>query len=76
MTSESERRREMAEVGHSRAEWRKSSYSGANGNCVEVAHAASGVVAVRDSKNPDGPRLAFTPEQWTAFTHSLKQPRR
>ena len=39
--------------------WRKSTYSGANGgNCVEVGNTAN-VVAVRDSKNPDGPRLAF-----------------
>jgi len=39
--------------------WRKSSYSGSEGgNCVELAGVAS-VVAVRDSKDPDGPRLAF-----------------
>jgi len=66
----------MAEVGLSRAAWRRSSYSGGNGNCVEVTDAAPGVVAVRDSKDPEGPKLTFTPEQWTAFTHSLKQPRR
>ena len=41
------------------AAWRKSSYSGANGgNCVEVAD-GPGSVLVRDSKDPDGPRLAF-----------------
>ena len=49
------------------AEWQKSSYSGVNGNCVEVARNLPGVVAVRDSKNPDGPALAFSPAEWRAF---------
>jgi hypothetical protein len=48
--------------------WRKSSYSGGNGgNCVEVAFNLSGIVAVRDSKNPAAPALTFTPEAWRAF---------
>jgi hypothetical protein len=52
--------------------WRKSSYSGANGgNCVEVAD-GPGAVLVRDSKNPDGPRLAFVPAAWQAFAESLR----
>jgi hypothetical protein len=52
--------------------WRKSSYSGANGgNCTEVG-AAPGAVLVRDSKNPDGPRLAFRPEAWKAFAVKVK----
>jgi hypothetical protein len=56
-----------------RATWRKSSYSGTNGgNCVEVAGNLPGVVAVRDSKDPDGPALVFTPAGWAAFTASLK----
>ena len=56
-----------------RATWRKSSYSGTNGgNCVEVAHNLPGAVAVRDSKNPDGPALVFTPADWAAFTASVK----
>ncbi|WP_037906522.1 DUF397 domain-containing protein [Actinacidiphila yeochonensis] len=46
--------------------WRKSSYSGGNGNCVEVA-VLDGVVAMRDSKNPDGPTLQFTPAAFAAF---------
>jgi hypothetical protein len=55
------------------AVWRKSSYSGANGgNCVEVARNLPGVVAVRDSKDPDGPKLAFTPGQWRAFAAAIK----
>ncbi len=52
--------------------WRKASYSGNNGGaCVEVA-AALPTVAVRDSKDPDGPRLGFAPEQWRAFTDQIK----
>ena len=40
-------------------QWRKATYSSGNGgNCIEVA-TADRTVAVRDSKNPDGPRLAF-----------------
>jgi F420-0:gamma-glutamyl ligase len=48
------------------ARWRKSSRSG-EGNCVEVADNLSGVVAVRDSKDTDGPTLAFTPRAWADF---------
>ncbi len=59
-----------------RVPWRKSSHQrGANGSCIEVARLAPNAVAVRDSKNPGGPRLAFTASQWKAFTRSLKQPR-
>jgi hypothetical protein len=50
------------------AEWRKSTYSSANGGqCVEVAANLASLVAVRDSKDPDGGALLFTPEQWAAF---------
>jgi Domain of unknown function (DUF397) len=48
-------------------ERRKSSRSNSTGNCVEVARNRPGVVAVRDSKDPEGPVLAFTPAQWRAF---------
>jgi hypothetical protein len=58
----------------SRAQWRTSTYSGSNGNCVEVAVAAP-VIAVRDSADPDGPALRFTPDQWTTFTGTVKAPR-
>ena len=58
---------EVAEV------WRKSSYSAGNGgDCVEVARALPAAVAVRDSKDPDGPKLIFTVADWTAFTAAVR----
>jgi hypothetical protein len=52
--------------------WRTSSYSGSNGGaCVEVG-TADLAVAVRDSKHPDGPQLAFAADTWTTFTEQLK----
>ena len=57
----------------SRADWRKASYSSTNGgDCVEVARNLPGAVAVRDSKDPAGPALAFSPQEWTAFTARIK----
>lgn len=56
------------------AVWRKSSYSASNGGqCVEVAHHLPAVVAVRDSKDPDGPHLAVTPAAWAAFVDRVKR---
>jgi uncharacterized protein DUF397 len=53
--------------------WRKSSFSGSNGGgCVDVADNLPGIVAVRDSKNPDGPALTFTRAEWRTFTTALK----
>jgi hypothetical protein len=55
------------------ATWRKARASGANGEqCVEVATNLPGLVAVRDSKNPTGPVLCFTPEEWAAFLRAAK----
>ncbi|MEU4320810.1 DUF397 domain-containing protein [Nocardia fluminea] len=42
--------------------------AGTDDGSVEVAMLADGYVALRDSKNPDGPVLIFTPSEWTAFT--------
>ncbi|WP_433289445.1 DUF397 domain-containing protein [Micromonospora sp. CA-244673] len=54
------------------AQWRKSSRSG-QGECVEVADNLPGVVGVRDSKDPAGPALAFTPDTWRAFLTFAKR---
>jgi hypothetical protein len=51
--------------------WRRSSYSGNGGNCVEVA-ALPDTLAVRDSKDKSGPVLRFTAESWRAFTETIK----
>ncbi|WP_280271107.1 DUF397 domain-containing protein [Nocardia wallacei] len=58
-------------VDLSQAHWRKSSYSGGGKECVEVAF-VNGVVGVRDSKNPTGPALIFTPGEWEAFTAGVQ----
>ncbi|MFI9783858.1 DUF397 domain-containing protein [Kitasatospora sp. NPDC051984] len=55
----------------SASKWRKSSYSdGDGGNCIEVDDANPGMV--RDSKDPDGPRLTFSAEVWQAFVAKVK----
>jgi hypothetical protein len=49
-------------------QWQKSSYSGnGGGDCVEVATNMPGIVAVRDSKNPDGPVLTISSDEWAGF---------
>jgi len=59
-------------VDLSRARWLKSSRSGpACDNCVEVAF-MDDAIAVRDSKNPDGPTLIFTTAEWDAFVGGAK----
>ncbi|MFI6998987.1 DUF397 domain-containing protein [Nocardia sp. NPDC050175] len=50
------------------AEWFKSSHSNPDGDCVEVAFLTNGLVGVRDSKNPNGSALVFTPGEWDVFT--------
>lgn len=53
--------------------WIKSSFSDQNGGeCVEVATFADGSRAVRDSKNPSGAKLNFTPGEWTAFVKGVR----
>jgi len=56
------------------ATWRKSSYSGGNGGgCIEVgARAEAGRVLVRDTKDRQGPALAFTPKTWRQFANEVK----
>jgi uncharacterized protein DUF397 len=55
-----------------RQHWRRSSYSGTSGNCIEVTAPSHGTHAVRDSKDPTGPMLTFTPDQWSAFTARIR----
>ncbi|WP_157124345.1 DUF397 domain-containing protein [Nocardia pseudovaccinii] len=50
------------------AKWFKSSHSSGGSECVEVAFLDGDMVGVRDSKNPTGPALVFTPGEWDAFT--------
>lgn len=51
--------------------WKKSSYSAANGDCVEACP-ANGSIGVRDSKNPAQPALWFRPAQWRGFISTIK----
>ncbi|MEC3992241.1 DUF397 domain-containing protein [Actinacidiphila sp. DG2A-62] len=53
------------------AVWRRSSYSTAANNCVETAPLEPGRLAVRDSKDPLGPVLGFSPDAWTSFVRAV-----
>jgi Domain of unknown function (DUF397) len=61
----------MSELGNSRAQWRKSTYSSGNGQCVEVATLAQ-TVAIRDSKAPHQGRLVVSHDEWTALLSQIK----
>jgi hypothetical protein len=52
--------------------WFKSSYSSANGQCVECARLPDGGMAVRDSKDPDGALLICAPQAWQTFANTQK----
>ncbi|MFE6635972.1 DUF397 domain-containing protein [Streptomyces tendae] len=54
-----------------RAAWRASSYSGGQGNCIEVADNIPTLIPVRDSKRPAGPVITFTPQAWRTFVSNL-----
>ena len=58
-------------------EFVKSSFSGGNAGqeCVEVARNIPGAVAVRDSKDPDGPILRLTPRAWASFANYVGRTR-
>ncbi|MDF5754666.1 DUF397 domain-containing protein [Spongiactinospora sp. TRM90649] len=63
----------MNEVNLNAAIWRKATAStDMGGQCVEVATNLPGIVAVRDSKNPAGPALLFSPTEWNRFLSTLK----
>jgi len=55
--------------------WRTSSYSAANGDCVEIARRADGYIGVRDSKNILMSALGFAPAQWPTFIGEVKHDR-
>lgn len=63
--------RETLVHGRARTGWRKSRRSGASGSCVEAAP-SSNSVAVRDSKDRQGPALAFAPRAWIGFVDNVK----
>ncbi|UUU23899.1 DUF397 domain-containing protein [Streptomyces sp. DSM 40750] len=52
--------------------FRKSSYSGTQSNCVEVAPTTTGGLAIRDTKNPHGPLLLLSPNGWHTFLAAAK----
>ncbi|MFD7131170.1 DUF397 domain-containing protein [Streptomyces sp. NPDC059894] len=52
--------------------WIKSSHSNAEGNCVELAVLEGGGVAVRNSRDPEGPALVYTPAEVAAFVAGAK----
>lgn len=60
------------QIDLSKARWFKASKSQTS-NCVEVAFVEAGHVAVRDSKNPDGGTLVYTPSEWEAFLAGVRQ---
>jgi hypothetical protein len=60
----------MDDLAH--AVWRKSTHSGNDNACVEVADLDAGWRTVRDSKNSTGPTLRFTPGEWAAFVVCVK----
>jgi hypothetical protein len=60
-------------VDLSGAVWHKSTRSGGNGgDCVEVAGNLPGIVAIRDTKDPDGATLVFTHAEWRAFLAGVR----
>ncbi len=62
----------MTEIDLSRAEWHKSRFSSQSGNCVEVARNLPGLVAIRDSKEPDGAKLVVSQETWRMFIRNVR----
>ncbi|MCP3822697.1 DUF397 domain-containing protein [Streptomyces sp. A3M-1-3] len=64
---------ECLEVSDAYTSWRKSTHSGGtSGDCLEVNDACTTCVPVRDSKNPHGPAVVFTPTAWTSFVTAVK----
>jgi len=70
MANESQSR--LSSTSLAGAQWRKSSHSGAVGNCVEVAALPGDGMAFRNSRDPGGPALIFTQAEFTAFLGGVK----
>lgn len=65
----------MSTIDYSGARWRKSRRSNGQGSCIEVANVQRGLavaVAVRDSKDPAGPKLPVSRQAWRAFTARVR----
>ncbi|MFD8756691.1 DUF397 domain-containing protein [Kitasatospora sp. NPDC059577] len=60
------------DVDLTHAGWRKSTYSGGQNGCVEVADGFTGVMPVRDSKDPNGPALIFPSHAWQSFVTAVR----
>lgn len=58
---------ELYSIDPGTLDWRKSSFTANNGQCVELSALPDGGVAMRDSKNPTGPHLCYTSGEWDAF---------
>jgi Domain of unknown function (DUF397) len=65
--------RAMEDNELARATWHKASRSQANGNCVEVAALSNRRIAIRDSKNANGPAIVLTAGRWQAFLADQRQ---
>lgn len=63
----------MRSLEHGDATWRRSSYSGESGNCVEIAAVGVGRRAVRDSKDPEGGSLVVSDAAWGDFVAAVKR---
>jgi hypothetical protein len=61
----------LSEAERTGLTWLKAQYSGHNGACVEIASVADRI-AIRDSKDPDGPILVYTPTEFKAFLHGAR----
>jgi uncharacterized protein DUF397 len=53
--------------------WRKSSYSAAENDCVELADLPNGMKAVRDSKMPDCQPVKFSAREWAIFCRTVSE---
>ncbi|MFE2410471.1 DUF397 domain-containing protein [Kitasatospora sp. NPDC059408] len=62
----------MQHIDLSSAQWRKSTFSGQGGDCIEVAPNIPGLLPVRDSKDVQGPTLIFPAEAWRSFLAAVR----